>query len=85
MDNETRNQVLSVTLVSLLLLVAMVVGFLLKQAEMQTHIRQLEKRIEQAEQNSIRSIDMQIRNNDAIGAEIRRINKKLDMELFGWH
>lgn len=63
----------------------MFVGCLAKQGDQQLHIRQLEKRIEQAEQNLLRSVDMQVRNSDAIGAEIRRINKKLDMELFGWH
>ena len=79
------DSVLFATLLSLVMSVTLFAGCLSQLARTQQQVKQLEKQIEQAEQNSLRSVDMQVRNNDAIGAEIRRINKKLDMELFGWH
>lgn len=85
MNSDLRDRTLISALLSLVMLVVVFTGWILQLAHTQQLIKQFEKRIEQAEQNSLRSVDMQVRNNDAIGAEIRRINKKLDMELFGWH
>ena len=85
MAASSRDSVLFATLLSLVMLVTLLAGCISQLARTQQQIKQLEKQIEQAEQNSLRSVDMQVRNSDAIGAEIRRINKKLDMELFGWH